>query len=334
MKHPLLPIEKKVAVAGCKHTTQDLIAGLARYGYQVDHCVTLSPELGRTAKVAGYLDLRPFLAERSIPFTHVEKYNLKSTVDKNRLLDLKFDILLVMGWQRLIPDWWLESLSVGAFGMHGSNKPLPHGRGRSPMNWSLIQGKPLFFTHLFQYLPGIDDGPIAGVQIFDITPHDTAMTLHMKNMIAMTQLCVQHLPEMLEGTIPLRGQPDEAASFYPKRTADDGLIYWQDGSADIYNLVRAVTKPFPGAFSYLDDRPENKYYIWRAIPFDTHLSWPDAVCGDIVEVFFNGQFVVKTGDSTLLVIEYEGPGNLTEEDIGRRFGVLNTPRKKWDDLPT
>ena len=57
---------------------------------------------------------------------------------------LNIDIIFCMGWQRLIPEWLLNDLSVGAFGMHGSNKPLPHGRGRSPLNWSLIQDKNMF----------------------------------------------------------------------------------------------------------------------------------------------------------------------------------------------
>ena len=333
MKHPNLDLQKNVAVVGCKHTTQDLIEGLARYGYPIDHCITISPEQGHEAQVAGYHELRPYLEKQDIPYTLVEKYNLRSKSDQEHLLNLQFDLLLVMGWQRLIPDWWLESLSIGAFGMHGSNKPLPRGRGRSPMNWSLIQGKTIFFTHLFQYLPGVDDGPIAGVQIFDITPHDTCLTLHMKNLIAMTQLCARLIPSLLDGTIKLKPQPTEGVSFYPKRSAEDGLIYWNDSTADIYNLIRAVTRPFPGAFTLLDDDPNQNYNIWHAIPFDTHLLWPDARSGEIVEVFYDGQYVVKTGDSSLLVIESTGPHGLTSNDIGRRFGSLNMPRKKWEGLP-
>jgi len=287
MKHPNLDLQKKVAIVGCKHTTQDLIEGLARYGYPIDHCITISPEQGHEAQVAGYHELRTYLEKQDIPYTLVEKYNLRSKSDQDRLLNLQFDLLLVMGWQRLIPDWWLESLSIGAFGMHGS----------------------------------------------DITPHDTCLTLHMKNLIAMTQLCVRLIPSLLDGTIKLKPQPTEGVSFYPKRSAEDGLIYWNDSTTDIYNLIRAVTRPFPGAFTLLDDDPNQNYNIWRAIPFDTHLLWPDARSGEIVEVFYDGQYVVKTGDSSLLVIESTGPHGLTSNDIGRRFGSLNMPRKKWEGLP-
>jgi methionyl-tRNA formyltransferase len=332
MKHPYLDLEKQVGVVGCKHTTRDLILGLARYGFAVDHCVTISPDTAINAQVAGYYDLRAFLAERDIPCTVVERYNLKAETDRVRLLELGLDCILVMGWQRLIPEYWLNSLSIGAFGMHGSSKPLPHGRGRSPMNWSIIQGKTIFYTHLFKYLPGTDDGPIVGVQTFDITPFDDGHTLHFKNLVAMKQLCARHLPELLAGAARLTPQPDGKATYYPKRSAEDGLVFWDDSTAVIHRLVRAVTRPFPGAFSYLDDEPTQKLMVWRAVPFDNQLQWPGSRPGEIVEVFYDGSFVVRTGDGSMLIQESEGPV-IGTEDIGRVLGPAGTPRKVWDNLP-
>jgi len=171
---------KRIAVLGCKHTTKELILGLLRNGITVEHCVTISPETGAEQKVAGYEDLTLFLDEEKISYTVVSSYSLKDPQEQETLLSLHLDLLLVMGWQRLIPEWWLNTLSIGAFGMHRSSAPLPHGRGRSPMNWSLIQGKTQFYTHLFKYQVGVDDGPIVGKQLFDITPYDTCLTLHFK----------------------------------------------------------------------------------------------------------------------------------------------------------
>lgn len=323
---------KRIGVAGCKHTTRDLIAGLLRAGLSVDHCVTIDPEQGQRQQVAGYEDLQPFLEAQRIPYTVAKTYSLKSEEDQAMLLPLKVDLLLVMGWQRLIPAWWLNALSIGAFGMHGSSVPLPHGRGRSPLNWSLIQGKSIFYTHLFKYEPGVDNGPVVGVQIFDITPFDTCLTLHFKNTVAMIQLCAKYAPVLCTGIATLTPQPAEGASYYPKRTAEDGLLCWEDQTAQIYNLIRAVTEPFPGAFTFLDDDPTRKVIIWRAIPFDTHLQWPGSVPGQILEVFSGGEAVVKTGDSTLLVLRCEGH-RFTDNDIGRRFGHLGIPRKVWAGLP-
>lgn len=332
MKHPHKPIHKRVGVIGCKHTTQDLIVGLARHGYTIDHCITIAPEKGEDQQVAGYKDLRPFLEERGIPYTVAHKYSLKGHLDEEALRMLNLDMLLVIGWQRLIPDWFLESLSIGAFGMHGSSRPLPHGRGRSPMNWSLLQGKDVFYTHLFQYKPGVDDGPIVGVQTFDITPFDDCLTLHFKNTVAMVNLCARHLPDLLDGNAQLTPQPTAGATYYPKRSAEDGLIYWEDSTWDICNLIRAVTRPFPGAFAYLGDEGDKRVQIWKAQPFDTRITYPSSEPGEIVEVFYNGMFVVRTGDSTALVTDYEGH-TFTHQDLGRRFSTLNIPRKVWENLP-
>ncbi len=207
--------QKRLGIAGCKHTTLDLLLGLERSQISVDHCVTITPEKAAEQKVAGYYDLRPFLDSKGISYTVAQTYSLKNEVDRDRIEALRIDLLLVMGWQRLIPDWWLEQMSVGAFGMHGSSKPLPHGRGRSPMNWSLIQGKDRFYTHLFRYKPGVDDGPVVGVQIFDINQYDTCHTLHHKNVVSMVRLCVDHIPSLLNGTAVLTPQPSEAVTYYP-----------------------------------------------------------------------------------------------------------------------
>jgi methionyl-tRNA formyltransferase len=333
MKHPTKDIEKKVAVVGCKFTTKELILGLERHGFIIDHCVTIGPDKAEEQKVAGYYDLSEFLRSNSIPYTVAARYDLRSEEDEKSLLSLGMDMLFVIGWERLIPEWWLKKLSIGAFGMHGSSRPLPHGRGRSPLNWSLIQNKNIFYTHMIKYSPGIDDGPIVDFQKFDITPFDDIMTLHFKNTLAMIKLGVKNLPALIDGTATSTPQPkDDTATYYPKRVAEDGIIYWTDNTLGIYNLVRAVTKPYPGAFTYLDDNKDLKVFIWQAFPFDTKLKWDDGLPGEILEVFDNGMFVVKTADSTLLVKESEGH-DFTIADIGRRFGHLNMSRKKWQDLP-
>lgn len=332
MRHPDLGIERKVAVVGCKHTTRDFIVGLERFGYSIDHCLTITPDLAESGKVAGYMDLGSFLEKRSIPFTQAKRYDLKSEEDERATKSLGLDMLLVIGWQRLIPEYLLSSLSIGAFGMHGSSKPLPHGRGRSPMNWSMIQNKDIFYTHLFQYLPGVDDGPIVGVKTFDLTPFDTALSAHFKNQVAMVQLCAEHLPDLLAGRAKLKPQPKEGASYYPRRTAEDGLVDWNKSTLEIHNLVRAVTRPFPGAYTFLDNDPKQKLMIWRAIPFDTRLRWPGAIPGQIVEVFHGKYFVVKTNDSTLLVQESEGP-SVTDRDVGSKLGCGGQVIKVWDGLP-
>lgn len=327
----------KFGILGCKHTTLELIDGVLRAGFRPEGVLTLSPALGEKNKVAGYMDLTEALRAREIPVFYANDYTLKSEQDFAQISSLSWDLILVNGWQRLVPEFWLKKLSRGAFGMHGSSQPLPHGRGRSPLNWSLIQGKKQFYTHLFKYTPGVDDGPIVDVQIFDITPWDTALTLHYNNTLSMIQMCTRHLASLLEGTAVLSPQPGGSESYYPKRSDEDGLIFWEDSSEQIYNLVRGVTRPFPGAFGFVGDDAAKKVFIWKAIPFDSRLHFPKSVPGEILHVFKRGDWqggdwLVKTGDSSLLVQESTGYA-VSDKDVGQVLGQCKTPRKLWKNLP-
>jgi methionyl-tRNA formyltransferase len=323
------PHQKRIGIVGCKHTTLELIDALSRAHYTPDQIITISPEEGASRSVAGYLNLAPLMKERGIRTYTARAFSLKTTEDRDAILRLNLDIVFVIGWQRLIPEWFLDALPLGAFGMHGSSRRLPHGRGRSPLNWSLIQNKTTFFTHLFKFEATADSGKIAGVQAFPITPFDTCLTLHHKNTLAMIRLVLQALPELLAGTGKLEGQGAEGASYYPKRTAEDGAIFWEDSASDIYNLIRAVTRPFPGAFTFLNNDAGRKITIWRAIPFGIDYEGPP---GGVLHVFNTGEFLVKTGDSTLLVQEADG-ARFTAAEIGAVCGNLGRPRKMWENVP-
>tara|TARA_B100000242_G_C43002608_1_gene465826 strand:+ start:86 stop:1075 length:990 start_codon:yes stop_codon:yes gene_type:complete len=320
--------KKKLFVFGCKNTTLEFIKRIIDNNFVIDGCITISKEKALEQKVAGYFDLNKFCKNNKIPLYTVKKYNLSSAYDKELINSLEIDIIFCIGWQRLIPDWLLSKLSVGAFGMHGSNKPLPHGRGRSPLNWSLIQGKNIFYTHLFQYLPGIDDGPIVGVQKFDINQWDNCNTLHLKNTLAMTKLALKHLPKMLKGTVETYPQPLINPSYFPKRSAEDGIIFWSDSVIDIYNLIRAVTKPFHGAFSFINDDETKKIVIWEAIPFDTRLDWEDKSFGEIIEIFNDNSFIVKAGDGSMLIKNYEFANN-SAIATGMKLGNSSFNPKNW-----
>ncbi|MDO8368150.1 MAG: hypothetical protein Q7T20_15210 [Saprospiraceae bacterium] len=326
-------ITNSLAIAGCKHTTKDLILGLLRLGFSIDLVITIDSQTAENQQVAGYYDLRDFLKEKQIRCYVAKTYSLKGQIDRENITGFGIGVLLCMGWQRLIPEWMLNILKVGAFGMHGSNKPLPHGRGRSPLNWSLIQNKSMFFTHLFKYKPGVDDGDVVGYQLFDITPFDDAHTLHFKNLIAMIKLCEKELPGILENRFSTTPQKNVTPSFYPKRSEEDGVIFWNDSTLDIYNLIRAVTYPFPGAITYTTLQHETRTIkIWAAIPFDTHLRWDNLDAGQICEILYNGSLIVKTGDTSILITSYEGilPQDLT---IGESFHSNKIIQKEWRDLP-
>jgi len=114
--------------------------------FNVSHVVCLNPEQSKQYNVSGYYDFTSLAKEYGLPVYYPKKYTLTEKEDEEFFLDNKFDLLVQGGWQRLFPPPVLESLSIGALGLHGSSDFLPKGRGRSPLNWSLIEGKKRFFN--------------------------------------------------------------------------------------------------------------------------------------------------------------------------------------------
>ena len=105
-------------------------------------------------------------------------------------------------------------------------------------------------------------------------------------------------------------------SYYPKRSPEDGRIDWSKSVFAIHDLVRGVTRPYPGAFSFLG---EEKVFFWRVQPSDTRITNSDARAGEIAECFHTGEFVVKCYSGLLLVRDYEAENGSVRLEAGRTF---------------
>jgi len=281
--------------------------------------VHLEPAQGERHQVAGYADLRAIAAADGTKVYHPATYALTDPADQAYLAEAGISVAIVMGWQRLVPAPVLSSLAVGAFGMHGSSEPLPRGRGRSPMNWSLLEGRTSFRTNLFRYDPGVDSGDIVGTVVFDINAWDDCASLHLKNTLAMTQLLDHHLDHLLAGEVDAQPQLDGIEpTYYAKRTAEDGRIRWLDmDTMRLFNHVRAQTRPFPGAFSHYEGGAD-PVHIWRAVPFDSRLEFPTSAPGRVCAVFDDGTFLVSTWDGTVRVLDADLPEGV-RLSVGARF---------------
>lgn len=292
---------KRIVMCGCTQAGAILVTALIESGVQFSHFVVLTPEQGRKHSVSGYEDLRRVADRYGIPVYIPKTYSLTDPTDIAFFRDGKFDLLIQGGWQRLFPAAVLDALSIGAVGAHGSADFLPKGRGRSPLNWSLIEGRSRFLLHLFLIKPGVDDGDVFAINDFDITPFDDIETLYLKVGISVRNMLLDRLADLLAGRVTVQPQVGEP-SYYPKRTPDDGRIDWEGMDLQqIYNFVRALTRPYPGAFGPVDGRTLR---IWRARPFDTRLTYPGAGYGAVVERF-GDRLLVNCRGGLLLIEDYE-----------------------------
>ena len=300
-------MDKKIVVCSCTEFGYEIVDFLLANGISISYLVSLSPEQAIQYKVSGYKSFEPLSKKYNISIYYPELYSMKES-DSDFFEKEKFDLLLVCGWQRLIPNKILETIKICGIGSHGSSELLPKGRGRSPVNWSIIEGKKQFILQLFMLTSKIDDGDIVYHETFDINEWDTCKTIYYKTSVVMKRALLKLIPNILSNNFsrtPQSGEP----SFYPKRTPDDGLIDWNKPLKEIHNFVKALAKPYPGAFSFID---KQKIMIWEAQPFDRKITFSDAKLGEIVEKFSTGDFVVKCNDGTLLIIDYEGVVNKGE----------------------
>jgi methionyl-tRNA formyltransferase len=275
-----------------------IVRGLLDAGHRFSYFVCQPAEQADRAGVAGHHDYSALAAEHGVPVHFAERFDLTGESDLALFREQRFDVLVQGGWQRLFPQPILETLRIGAIGVHGSADPLPKGRGRSPLNWSLIEGRRRFVMQLFLITSGVDEGDVFDTETFDITPFDDIETLYFKYGIVLREMHLRSLPRLLSGTADFRPQVGEP-SEYPKRTPADARIDWEAMDVwQIYDFVRAQTRPYPGAFGEIDGQTHR---IWRCRVFDTRISYPDAAYGACVERF--GERLLVNCRGGLLLID-------------------------------
>lgn len=304
-------MEFKVVVFGAKDTSENIVTFIHENICPVDLVITISPEVTRKNQISGYQGLA-FLTEKyGIPVHEADSYYLTDGKTKGLMEENEFDIGISMGWQRLIPPYILNKFRYGIYGFHGNCGYLPFGRGRSPLNWSIILGDTRFNLNLFQYDEKADSPNIFATEMFSITLHDDIRTAQYKNMICSKRLICRLLAAYKAGNISIRRESNDFDSWYCKRTAEDGKIDFHMRTREIYNLIRGVTSPFPGAFAFADDV---KITVWEAHPFDEMIDFSAYVPGQVIDIF-DGKLIVRTVDGSLIIDRYECEREISVMDL-------------------
>lgn len=175
-----------------------------------------------------------------------------------RIKEMKPDILFSFYYRNLVGKKILDLMPLGALNLHGSL--LPRYRGRCPVNWVIINGEKETGVTLHYMTPQPDDGDIVGQKQVNIDYDDTALSLYNKIEIASAGLLDELLPKIREKRTDRIPQDHLPASYFGGRKPEDGEINWEQNASDVRNLVRAVTRPYPGAFSYIGNR---KCFFWQ-----------------------------------------------------------------------
>jgi UDP-4-amino-4-deoxy-L-arabinose formyltransferase/UDP-glucuronic acid dehydrogenase (UDP-4-keto-hexauronic acid decarboxylating) len=206
---------------------------------------------------AFYGSVAQLCARNGIPVHAPEDANHPLWIE--RISKLNPDYLFSFYYRNLLSEPLLATASKGAFNLHGSL--LPRYRGRAPANWVLVKGETETGVTLHRMVKRADAGAIIAQQRVAIERSDTALTLHAKLRSAASELLRETLPTLLQGKISETAQDESKATVFGRRTPEDGKLLWQKPAEELFNLVRAVTQPYPGAFCAVG---EHKLIVWSA----------------------------------------------------------------------
>ena len=182
------------------------------------------------------------------------------------------DIFFSFYYRNMVSSKILDIPPSGCLNLHGSL--LPKYRGRCPINWVLVNGEAETGVTLHYMTPRADDGDIVCQEKIPISDTDTARTVHDKAANTVADMLKGILPKLRDGTAPRIPQDHSQATYFGARGPEDGKIDWSQDAYKIRNLVRAVSRPYPGAFSYMGER---KCIFWAVSVVDYNGDHPGTI---------------------------------------------------------
>lgn len=240
----------------------------------------------------------------------VTVHHLKlNDVIKRMITSLEPDLIVVGEYHFLLKREFIDIPRYGAINMHGA--PLPRYRGAHPINWMIINGETGGAVTCHYITEGLDNGDIIGQYTFPILETETAYDVRPKIEATGQRLLIDVLRRFkAEGKVVGIPQDESKALYTPPRKPEDGLIDWNTPPKGVYDFVRALTRPYPGAFALLDGK---KVYLWRVeLPSWEDISDNDYVTpGTILEKWKGGLKVAVSG-GTVNVIDWETDGRNIE----------------------
>ena len=163
------------------------------------------------------------------------------------------DLFILAGYGKIVKQNIIDIPKLMCINLHGGK--LPEYRGSSPMNWALINGESEFGISIIKVDTGVDTGAVIMDRLFTIDDNSTIYDLHKIADDAFPQMLLKVLEQLKDGSYSMRKQDPSGAAYYPLRFPDDGLVLWDMMTAqDVHNRIRALTVPYPCAFTYYQGR--------------------------------------------------------------------------------
>lgn len=229
-----------------------------------------------------------------------------------------FELLFAVSWRYLVRPEVYHRAQRGAFVFHDSL--LPRRRGFAPTPWAIIEGDNTTGVTLLEMAEAADRGRIVDQVAVPVGPDEYIDRVMARVTEAYLQVLERNLPALLAGTAALREQNEAQATYGAKRRPEDNRITWQAPAATIFNLIRACSRPYPGAFCF---RNGQRLTVWRADAPQSAAPVAAAV-GTILERVPGAGARVATRDGTLLLreLQLEGQPTVRADELLQTAEVL------------
>ena len=245
-----------------------------------------------------YADLSPYCKDYSIPCLQISDVNSDSTLDWVK--EKNADIIFCLGWSSLIRQPLLRSVPMGVVGYHPT--ALPKNRGRHPLIWALVLGLKETASTFFFMDEGADSGDIISQVDIKIAPDDNALSLYSKTINTARQQLSNLLVDLKVGNYTRISQKGMHTNTWRKRSEVDGQIDWRMSDSSIYNLIRALSRPYVGAHFMVGRKV---HIVWNSSIIEC-LEVQNVEPGKILKVN-SEQLIVKCGDGCIELNDIEPP---------------------------
>jgi methionyl-tRNA formyltransferase len=192
------------------------------------------------------ISAKHFCLKNKIKYKEIKNYSNLDEI-KKFLLKQNIDILICISWQRLIPSWLILKPKVACLGAHGSFQGMHLGRGRSPINWTILSGKKKFKLSLF-LIQNVepDSGPEIFTKEFSINNIDDVNSVYLKCHLILSEMITNFIKNPKR---KMKKNKVRKNRFLPKISHSDSFVDWNRSATDLYNFIRSKSRPYPNAFT-------------------------------------------------------------------------------------
>lgn len=298
----------RIVLIGAVHSTEATLERLVTHGMQL--VAVFGYEPADATNVSGYVNLGPAARAANVPFHRFRSVNEPAVVAA--VQSYAPDVLFVVGLSQLVGTELMSVARRGAVGYHPT--ALPEGRGRAPIAWLVLDRRSGAST-FFELTPGADEGGIFVQEHFNVDEADDASSVESKVLDSLRRALDRWLPQLKRSEWNPVPQAHERATYYGRRAPEDGLLRWHDPAAALDRLIKASTRPHPGAFTF---RGGKRLIVWRSsLAGGREMR---GVTGRVLEIDQSGQVLVQTGSGLLWLVEFEIAEGQSPLRVGEKLG--------------